>query len=310
MARPVRILGVTVARNEEDRYLASMLRWALLNAVDDLFLFDDLSEDGTRTCAEALGAMIQVRGADQASFLEHEGKFRQAAWNAFERAMGPRPGDWILAIDADEFLVSKTNSCPRCDLAEAARLADAVGAKSVLVPIPEVFGWDGDGTPLVRVDGLWGTIRGTRFFRYELGGVFQDKSMGCGSEPTYVGMSKHSPTAFGLHLMHFGYADAADQVDKHKRYTSLAAHGHNDQHVQSIVGAKQLVRWDGPIPKVERGDAQGGPRPAIRTPTELDLNQLPLPVGLVEGEIRNQGSNLESTDPKSVVLPITPFRNG
>jgi hypothetical protein len=59
-----------------------------------------------------------------------------------------------------------------------------------------------------------------------------------------------SRTAYGVYLMHLGYARVEDQVAKHARYSSLLAHGHADSHVQSIVGAKTLKRWEGPIPEV------------------------------------------------------------
>lgn len=248
----MKLHALTVGRNEEDRYLASMLEHAQEWA-DEHFFYDDQSTDKTLQLALDAGCYTCYRTEDPA-FIVHEGRFRQNAWKAFEDCLLPKTGDWVLSIDADEVLVSTgTNCCLRCEVDQAIQSAEAQGAKSVLLPVPEVFGFDDNGTPLVRTDGYWGSIRGTRLFRYELGGVFRDKPMGCGSEPTYVAEGRISQHALGLHLMHFGYADPADQVAKHERYTALFDHGHNDKHIQSIVGPKTLEPWAGPAPEMKKG---------------------------------------------------------
>lgn len=246
------LYGMTVARNEADRYLKSMLT-NVADVVDEHFFYDDQSTDDTREIAEAAGAHVSIRPDAVPSFLEHEGAYRQAAWDVFEALLLPKAGDWVLAIDADECLVTTgTNCCTRCEVDQAIQAAEAIGAMSVMLPVPEVFGIDDDGTPLVRTDGLWGTIAGTRLFKYVPHAQFRDKSMGCGAEPVVV-TQKWSPQSYGLNLLHYGYAHAPDQVAKHARYTGLQAHGHLDAHVQSIVTAKTLKRWEGPVPSMGRG---------------------------------------------------------
>lgn len=247
-----KLFSMTVVRNEADRYLASML-WNTLDLVDAMFVYDDQSDDATAEIAEHYGAHVSVRPDGVPSFLEHEGKFRQAAWDTFEALLLPPPGSWILAIDADECLITKnTNNCIRCEVDQAIQAAEAQQAMSVMLPVPEVFGVADDGTPLIRTDGLWNTIAGTRLFKYIPNAKFRDKSMGCGAEPVVV-TQKWSPLAYGLNLLHYGYAHAPDQVAKHARYTGLAGHGHLDAHVQSIVTAKTLKRWEGPAPDMRRG---------------------------------------------------------
>lgn len=244
-----KLFGLTVARNEASRYLASMLANAA-DVVDEHFFYDDQSTDDTLKIAYDAGCYVSSR-VEGPSFLEHEGKFRQGAWDTFEQLMLPKVGDWVLSWDADEFLVhTGTNCCTRCAVDQAIEIAEVQRAKSIVLPIPEVFGWDKDGTPLVRTDGYWGGIAGTRLFRYEQGGKFADKAMGSGSEPSYIQGAPMSPTTYGVYLMHMGYARVEDQVSKHQRYTSLLAHGHADSHVQSIVQEKTLKRWEGPVPEV------------------------------------------------------------
>lgn len=241
------IYGFTVGGNEAHRYLTDMLTH-LGEVVDFVWYYDDQSTDGSLQIAEQLITVHSTRRPDSVpSFLEHEGRFRQDAWTTFENTLLPETGDWILVMDTDERLVSTGNNvCVRCELDQVIDAAERQGAETVLLPVPEVFGYDSDGWPLVRKDGFWGTIAGTRLFRYRPGGVFQDKPMGSGAEPTYVQGARRSSYAAGLHLMHFGYADARDQEAKYARYTSLEAHGHNNAHVNSImIGPRQLERWPG-----------------------------------------------------------------
>jgi glycosyltransferase involved in cell wall biosynthesis len=233
----MRIFASTVGRNEEGRWIDSMLL-SVQGQFDGHFFYDDGSSDNTPGVASSAGCTVVSRPSDVPSFLEHGSDFRQAAWAALEVAMGPREGDWILSIDCDELLLGDVRTT----------VAAAFEANSVLVPIPEVFGFDTDGWPLVRTDGFWATIRGTRLFRYQRGGVFSGKAMGSGSEPQYATRGPfHAPD--GLWLMHLGYARREDQVAKHRRYSALA-HGHNDSHVQSIVQQPTLARWDGPQPAI------------------------------------------------------------
>jgi hypothetical protein len=247
------LYGVMPTFNEESRYLGSALA-NVMPIVDQMFVWDDRSTDDSVEIARSLGACVAARPEGSESFVQHEGRFRQLGWDTFEVVVKPSVGDWVLAIDADEVLVTTgTNCCVRCEIDQAIQAAESIGAKAVVLPIPEVFGFDND-TPLVRTDGQWGNIRGSRLFRYEPGGRFADRPMGCGSEPGYIQSAPMSHQTFGLHLMHLGYARERDQIDKHRRYSSLAAHGHLDSHVQSIVGPKTLKRWDGPVPEMLRGD--------------------------------------------------------
>jgi glycosyltransferase involved in cell wall biosynthesis len=244
----MKLFSLTVVKNEADRYLDAMLQ-ATCSVVDEMFVFDDQSSDDTVAIAMDYATYVCERIGP--SFLENEGRFRQSAWSNFEDCCAPVDGDWVLVIDADEILVAGGNV--RDEVDRAIKIAESIGAKSVRLPVPEVFGLDVDGTPLVRTDGWWGTIAGTRLFRYQSGGVYRDKAMGSGGEPVYVPESRISEDSGTLSLMHFGYCDKADQVAKHERYTSLLDHGHADSHVASIVQPPTLQRWTGPTPAMWRG---------------------------------------------------------
>ncbi len=243
------IYSLTVVRNEADRYLAQMLD-ALVPAVDGSFVFDDCSIDTTRDLAKGAGCTVIQRADTTPSFLEHEGRFRQAAWRSFQACMSPSPGDWVFSVDADEMLTSNGN--PGETIHALVAVADVWGKWSVPIRIPEVFGTDDDGCPMIRMDGFWNTIVANRLFAFDgPDAQFRDRAMGCGSAPVYVDAMPQAHEATDVFLLHYGYAASADRKAKHERYTALANHGHSDAHVQSITGRSTLVRWDGPWQPVE-----------------------------------------------------------
>lgn len=241
-----KIFGYIAVKDEADRYLADCLKHNISN-FDDVFAWDDRSEDSTARICRLHGCTTVVRPEGVPSFLEHEGQFRFAGWKAFEEKMSPSEGDWILSFDADEFLVLDKPGPVRLALEKAITRAQQRGQNGVILPFPEVFDVV-NGVPQVRMDGLWGQVRGPRLFVYRGGAEWSDKPMGCGSEPTYVVKGPLSKDNCGLTMLHYGYADKADQVAKHARYTSLFDHGHNDRHVQSIISPPTLQRWTGQVP--------------------------------------------------------------
>lgn len=240
------LFGSVVVKNESSRYLEKCLEHNS-KVFDKLFVFDDRSTDDTVKIAERFADVVVVRPDSVPSFLEHEGKFRKGAWDAFVESMSPVVGDWVWSFDADEFIVSKTGDVSSA-VASALEVAAQMNAVGVVVPFPEVFKVDGSGV-WVRVDGFWGQVKGPRLFKFRDGAVWSDKPMGCGSEPRYVGRGPLVPDCSGVVALHFGYARRSDQVARHERYSSLFDHGHNDAHIQSIVKEPELVLWGGPVPE-------------------------------------------------------------
>ena len=240
----MRIIGSLVVRNEEDRYLGRCLSHAF-SFLDEVFVFDDRSDDDSAAVAESAGAVVALRDSVTPSFMEHEGRFREAAWRALESLLEPSGGDWVLSFDADEFMVSSNGDIRECLEAEILR-AESRSAIGIRLHFPEVFHFD-ENDLFVRTDGFWGNIRGARLFQYHFGGKFSDKSMGSGSEPTYVVSGKHVDCG-SLSVLHMGYATAVDRATKFERYSSLVFNGHADSHIQSIPAQPVLERWGGDIP--------------------------------------------------------------
>lgn len=243
-----RLLAQMVVRNEANRYLEAVLE-SVSWAVDGIHVYDDLSTDTSMVLAMDAGATVTRRPPLVPSFAENESKFRQGAWMAMEERLRPAPGDWILAIDADELLIAPDGLGPAIDAAEDA------GASAVVVPIPEAFHLrhlaDGRILPMVRTDGFWPTLTGVRLVAFEGGGRFRDQPLACGSVPTYVSAGAQSAATHGVELLHLGYVSPEDRRQKHQRYAGRV--GHNAAHVASILTTPFLKPWAGGDVQVWRG---------------------------------------------------------
>jgi glycosyltransferase involved in cell wall biosynthesis len=237
-----RLIAHMVTRNEAGRYLDCVLA-ALQPHVDDIHVYDDLSTDDTPLLAASHGAWVTRRPPIVPSFLVHEGAFRQAAWQAMEHAVLPCPGDWVLCIDADEVLVAPDGLVPAIDAAG--------GCASVVLPIPEVYSLGDGGQVLIRTDGFWAGLEAPRLLAYQGGGLFRSAPLACGATPTYPYDHVQSRLNQGAQLLHLGYLDPLDRIDKHNRYAGRT--GHSAAHVGSILGRPTLVAWSGPAVDVWRG---------------------------------------------------------
>lgn len=241
------IHGLMVVKNEKDRYLEDCIKWNK-QFLDNIFVYDDRSTDGSAELALDLGCVAVKRPENKSSFIEHEGNFRMSSWKAFEQKIKPKEGDWILSFDADEFLVSDQDIFK--SLSNSIKKANYINKKGVVIPFKEIFKID-NGEFFYRTDGYWNTVRGSRLFKWFPAGAWSDKSMGCGSEPTYVNYQTISNFSYGLHFLHLGYAKDEDKRSKYERYSSLADHGHQNDHIQSILKTPKLEKWEGMIPDVQ-----------------------------------------------------------
>lgn len=232
-----------VVRDEAHRYLDSVLAWLVRNVTPYVAVYDDGSSDDTVAMARDYGCIVGVRTGIPA-FLEDESMVREAAWRHLETVLKPQPGEWVLAIDADEFLVADTGTEADAILAVLAR-ADSEQADAVMTPRHEVFGFDDEFTPMVRTDGWWASIVDHRLVRWTAGGSFNRQALAGGSLPNYV---RRSVVDRRLAILHVGYARAADRRDRHARY--LGRDGHGRDHIDSILTPPTLQRWAGRVPIV------------------------------------------------------------
>lgn len=244
-----RVIAHLVVRNEAHRWLEAVLS-SLDGAVDAVHVYDDLSTDRSDVLAASAGAIVTRRLPYVPSWAEDEGACRQAGWNAMEEALRPGTGDWILAIDADELLVSSPEG-----LAPAIDKAEYDDALAVTVPIPEIFGLDYHrpnlAQPLARVDGFWASLAQPRLVAHRPMSVFRTMKRACGSVPAYALEGRRSHHNRGVELLHLGYVDPEDRQEKAKRYEGDRRHG--AAHVASILGVPTLTPWPGGTIPVWRG---------------------------------------------------------
>jgi hypothetical protein len=233
------IYGLTVGKNEANRYLFDSLK-NNSGYFDRHLFYDDQSLDATPMIVRRCRCDYVRRGHSEASFLEDEGLFRWQAWNYMVDIFNPKIGDWIFVVDCDEFIVGDLYPM----LYEVAPHMTAV-----MIDIPEVFGFDTDGVPLVRVDRLWGTIHGARLVRWCPEAQFVTGHLGVPPVPTYA-MAQHLWwTQEMVKILHYGYARERDRLDKYGRYAGRQ--GHSNAHVESILARDmQLIRWEGECPDI------------------------------------------------------------
>lgn len=234
------IFSYMVIKNEMDRYLRLAVK-ELMRHVDGLVIYDDRSDDlTTENMREICGlgnVTFMIRDWLSFSFLENEAEFRQDAWTLMEKAFRPRQDDWILTLDADEFLRSSLPLRQICS--ETSPEVQALRCR-----VHEMWGTGDDDQ--IRVDGFWPTIEATRLCRYDPGARFRTVDsegrrlpMGRGSLPEVGRTDKDSR----FDILHYGYASAEDREIKYRRYS--ARQGHTPRHVRSIIEPPILAPLQG-----------------------------------------------------------------
>lgn len=244
----MRLIGHMVTRNEMGRYLTTTLPWLAELCGGLVVVYDDQSTDGTEAYVTELGLHYRRRPDAIASFADNEGDFRWGAWQSMERTVHARAGDWVLTVDADELLLSKTAGADLHDvlvqLIESIAEAEEHDQRTITFRVAEVFDFDGMGWPLIRTDGYWGGITACRLAKWQVQGVFEPRKEGGGSLPSSWPRALEPDRQ--LELVHLGYARPDDRMIKYQRY--LHGTGHNRRHVESILTLPELQHWVGMRP--------------------------------------------------------------
>lgn len=242
------LIGHMVIRNEMGRYLADSVPWLAELTDGRMLVYDDQSTDGSAAfVAQDCRLPLVVRPEWSPSFEEDESLLRQAAWWALERSLSPTADDWVLVIDADEFVV---DTDPAGDVMSVRdRLAAAtIAASAVTFRVAEVFGVDDNEWPMLRTDGYWNQILAARLTKWRRDGFFHPRKEGGGSIPS--SWPKASFTTKGLAILHYGYTTPEDRKAKYERYRY--GKGHNRVHIDSIQRTPSLTRWVGMNPPLNR----------------------------------------------------------
>lgn len=247
----MRIFAHMVVKNEAERFLDASLSWNK-QWFDEVHIYDDMSTDDTLKIACKHTNKIGKHDPSQVDFMEHEGVFRQTAWDNFAEVCQPDEGDWVFCLDADEFLIgTDKDPNPLVGLGFLAGYAEGVKKEGVSISRPEIWHLDGE-YPLVRLDGEWAKDRPARFVRWKPEGKIRNVQLGCGSVPLY-GLKGSVQNIHMCSLLHFGYAVEGEAQRKFDLYSSVERNHHNAKHVASIVEKPKLGEWKGPMPKWWRG---------------------------------------------------------
>lgn len=233
----VALLAHMVTFNEAGRYLVPCLEW-LSDIVDFIHVHDDDSTDSTVQIAKKYGAVTQ-RQFGEPSFRQAEGLFRSSAWAHLSRFA--EPGDWVLCLDADEFITSTEDVRQRLD-----HLVEIDRYDAYMFPVREVFDIH-DHVPQVRIDGYWGKITALRFCKFTPNATFDIEGLACGSVPAEITAGACFLDT-SVDILHYGYAREEDRRAKYIRYRNRR--GHAPKHVESILATPRLVPYDGAHPEV------------------------------------------------------------
>lgn len=222
-----------VVRNESGRYLRQALE-RHRRFIDDAVIIDDGSTDDTpEICQRALeGVPLRLIRNGESRF-GREVLLRKQQW---EETIAAQP-EWILNLDADEWFED--------------RFGDEVGAlladrDSDLISFRLYDFWN-EGA--YREDRFWQAHLYYRPFllryRPDFAYRWKDADQHCGRFPenVYELPNKISP----LRLKHFGWATAADRVNKFQRYMRFdpeGKYGWLEQYYSILDEHPQLVKWE------------------------------------------------------------------
>jgi glycosyltransferase involved in cell wall biosynthesis len=238
----MKLVVTMIARNEAERHLeiACNSVLAVCEAMEAAghkatFRFvDDASDDGTLAIVQKLYGKCTVEywSYNEPKFWINEGSARQMAYDW--ATLDCKDGDWVLSLDADE-TINKPELIPGL-----IQEAEQEGRQWVGLPLYEFW------TPTqYRTDGFWFGTTTMRLYKWHENGIFRPLAMACGSEPHYV-FGSRGLWQDQVHLLHWGYVRKEDRARKHKAYTEReGGHGHNNQHVNSIVTTPTLAEYKG-----------------------------------------------------------------
>lgn len=222
----MKIIGhMVVGPGEADRYL--------LQVTDRMYLWADeihvaLDADAGDAEIDLVKSVADAWQQLPLRWVEHEGRFRQAAWESMVEALRPTDEDFILVIDADEVVHDY-------DMVRAA--AKSYPGGRVGFTFYEMW-----SPTHYRIDRLWKPYPAWVMFPFRHGGRFVDRRLACGREPTYARLASKGPIV--SEILHYGYAREEDRIAKHQRYLDLdGGLFHNPEHLRSILYPPSLMEW-------------------------------------------------------------------
>lgn len=206
-----KVVAMMVVRNEAHRYLSPCLD-SLQKYVDEILVLDDHSTDNTPEICLSFKEVRLIRKRESTFWID-ESSLREECWR---HTIDLKP-DWILAIDADEMMEESFER-------DLPYLLKQKKFQKVAFQLIEFWG----SKEAYRVDKLWNPKNRwvTNFIQYNPSYPYQfsKKKLHCGRLP----MNLPGPTHYSKsRLLHYGYANAKEHVDKFMRYIKNDPYGEN-----------------------------------------------------------------------------------
>lgn len=227
------LITAMIVRNEADRYLPEVLTDAHVYS-DKIVVLDDHSTDNTREVCREHDAIVYQHDYGKSIFWEREHTLREYLW----KHILPReadPGDWILALDADEVMAEQFHvTLPKL------MLQDHIHTYTMQI-------WEAWGDKYkIRVDGTWNPLTKqtpmmTRFLP-QINYHFPQLGLHCGRVPMNI-PKPWVPSGCGV--LHWGWADSEEHREKYERYTENDPNPHPQMkiHYESILTEPTLIDW-------------------------------------------------------------------
>lgn len=232
------LVALMIARNELGRYLPASIA-SLLSFCDEVRVWDDGSDDGTREYLEEIDR-VEVKDGGQTSFYKHEGQARQRLldWGALARPTH------LLVIDADEIVEN----------GQALRAAmEDPGPRRVetfQLGMQEVWAADDRGL-YVRQDGGWKEHPVPIAYKAGRGctscgrGRIANRALASGRVPLSVARNGRRVET-EANVLHFGWTNVADRQARYDRYVEHdGGRFHKGSHLESIMWPDDQVTVSG-----------------------------------------------------------------
>lgn len=212
---------MTLLRNERGRFLDDWLVEAT-RAADEMVLLDNGSDDGTyEALVEQLPhAQLKRDGRD---FAADEPALRERLWEMARKVA--RPGDWVLSLDADEFLTEGLHAVRD----ELGRAAGGIAVRLCDMWSPTHF----------RVDGMWSPAGMPILFEFrdEPWGHPPARGLHRPRLPAYAGRLRWRNVP--AQMRHRGWERDELRRAKHAYYMARSE-GTNLDHARTIMDAPTL----------------------------------------------------------------------
>lgn len=227
----MKIIGITLIKNEEKKYLRDWLKNN--EGIIDFHIFlDNGSNDNTNNIIKNEYKVKNVIISDSKDFTTNEQYLRNKLWEECRKYANTT--DWVLSVDADEFFDKKEIILLKNDLPSFDK--EIEGVKFNLLDM-----WNDDE---YRYDGMWSPSKYPLFYRYKNeeyrnSNKYSNK-LHAGRNPDYVNDNKfiHSH----INVLHMPYKSEKLRKDKYDFYSKNAPNKVLKNHALSILDVEPQLK--------------------------------------------------------------------